>query len=266
MTMQLKISHTTRYAFDTPPAYGLQQLRLTPKPSAAQNILDWTIDIQGAVVQNAYEDEHGNITHLVAFELGVSELVITSHGEIQMTDLNGIVGAHLGHTPLWLFLRETDLTEAGPLIEALSNELPANPQISDFHDLSKQIAKRVTYTFGSTQPTTTAEQAMSVGQGVCQDHAHVFVAAARKAGHPARYVSGYLMMTDRVNQDATHAWAEVWIESLGWTGFDVSNGISPDMRYVRIATGLDYAQASPISGLTQGGSGESIQVQVQVQQ
>lgn len=101
---------------------------------------------------------------------------------------------------------------------------------------------------------------------MCQDHAHIFIAAARHAGHPARYVSGYLMMDDRVDQDATHAWAEVWIGDLGWTGFDVSNGISPDMRYVRIASGLDYSQASPISGMTFGGSGESIDVNVQVQQ
>jgi transglutaminase-like putative cysteine protease len=74
------------------------------------------------------------------------------------------------------------------------------------------------------------------------------------------------MMNDRVDQDATHAWAEVWVGDLGWIGFDVSNGISPDMRYVRIATGLDYSQAAPISGMTLGGSGELIDVTVQVQQ
>jgi hypothetical protein len=81
---------------------------------------------------------------------------------------------------------------------------------------------------------------------------HIFVAAARSMGYPARYVSGYLMMNDRVHQDASHAWAEAHVDGVGWVGFDVSNGISPDARYVRVATGLDYREAAPVSGLRFG--------------
>src|SRR3546814_19864212 len=62
------------------------------------------------------------------------------------------------------------------------------------------------------------------------DHAHIFIAAMRHLGHPARYVSGYLMMNDRTRQDATHGWAEAHFEHIGWIGFDVSNGHSPDRR------------------------------------
>ena len=113
---------------------------------------------------------------------------------------------------------------------------------------------------------STAEDALAAGRGVCQDHAHVFVAAARHLGHPARYVSGYLMLDDRVEQDASHAWAEVWIEGLGWVGFDVSNGISPDERYVGVARGLDYRDAAPISGVRFGSGEEELHVSVQVQQ
>ena len=69
---------------------------------------------------------------------------------------------------------------------------------------------------------------------------------------PARYVSGYLMMNDRIEQEATHAWAEAWVQGLGWVGFDVSNGISPDPRYVRVATGRDYRDAAPITGISFG--------------
>jgi transglutaminase-like putative cysteine protease len=82
---------------------------------------------------------------------------------------------------------------------------------------------------------------------VCQDHAHIFIGAARAADIPARYVSGYLMMNDRIEQDATHAWAEAHVEELGWVGFDISNGISPDPRYVRVATGRDYRHAAPLT-------------------
>jgi transglutaminase-like putative cysteine protease len=83
---------------------------------------------------------------------------------------------------------------------------------------------------------------------------------------PARYVSGYLMMNDRVHQDASHAWAEAHVEGVGWVGFDVSNGISPDARYVRVATGLDYREAAPISGLRFGQGGEALSIDIQVQQ
>ncbi len=74
------------------------------------------------------------------------------------------------------------------------------------------------------------------------------------------------MMNDRVEQDATHAWAEAYIDELGWVGFDVSNGISPDERYVRLAVGLDAKEASPISGIRLGSATESMIVSLQVQQ
>jgi transglutaminase-like putative cysteine protease len=83
---------------------------------------------------------------------------------------------------------------------------------------------------------------------------------------PSRYISGYLMMDDRTHQDATHAWAEAYVKDLGWVGFDISNGISPDRRYVRVASGLDYADAAPVSGTRFGTASESMAVQLQVQQ
>ena len=74
------------------------------------------------------------------------------------------------------------------------------------------------------------------------------------------------MMNDRTEQEATHAWAEAHVDGLGWVGFDVSNSISPDERYVRVATGLDYREAAPVSGLLVGAGVESLAVTLQVQQ
>ncbi|MEM7291095.1 MAG: transglutaminase family protein, partial [Pseudomonadota bacterium] len=98
------------------------------------------------------------------------------------------------------------------------------------------------------------------------DHAHIFLGAARMLGFPARYVSGYLMLNDRVDQDASHAWTEVHVDGLGWVGFDISNRISPDERYIPVATGLDYLETAPISGMRFGASSESMVVNLQVQQ
>ena len=76
----------------------------------------------------------------------------------------------------------------------------------------------------------------------------------------------YLMLDDTQAQDAMHAWAEAHVDGLGWVGFDVSNSISPDPRYVRVATGLDYLQAAPVTGMRIGGADETLRVDIEVAQ
>ena len=112
-----------------------------------------------------------------------------------------------------------------------------------------------------------AADAFALRRGVCQDYAHIFIACARSAGVPARYVSGHLLRSDGiVAQDAGHAWAEAHVEKLGWVGFDISNGISPDERYVRVATGRDYREAAPVTGLSWGAGETRLAVKLAVEQ
>ena len=180
---------------------------------------------------------------------------------------DALVGSHGGFAPLWLLRRPTDLTRAGNNVRKLAKAVGTeDDDLARLHRLSAAIIEEVHYETGSTHAATTAEEALDNGSGVCQDHAHIFIAAARTMGYPARYVSGYLMMNDRIDQDASHAWAEAHVDGVGWVGFDVSNGISPDERYVRVATGLDYTEAAPISGLRLGDSVETMFVSLQVQQ
>jgi transglutaminase-like putative cysteine protease len=97
-------------------------------------------------------------------------------------------------------------------------------------------------------------------------HAHIFIAAARTIGVPARYITGYLVVGAEGSADAHHAWAEAWVEGLGWVGFDVANRICPTERYVRLAAGLDAGYAAPITGSRKGGAEEKLDVAVEVQQ
>lgn len=267
--MHLKITHQTTYRYERPVSYGLQELRLIPKSRPGQEVLRWTTSVQGGTKEAEFHDQNMNVVTLISFSGEGHEIVVISEGEVMTTDTNGIVGRHQGFVPLWLFERTTDLTRAGPnvrkLIRGLATDYP--DALSRMHALSQRILESCAYRVGETDPATTAEQALEHGYGVCQDHAHVFCAAARAMGIPARYVSGYLMMNDRVRQDATHAWAEAHLDNLGWVGFDVSNGISPDDRYVRIATGLDYREAAPVLGLRFGDHAEEqLVVDIQVQQ
>lgn len=267
--MLLTISHTTRYQYDRPARHALQQVRLTPKSRAGQTVQQWQTEITGGQKQLSYDDQHNNHVELVSFEPDATEVVIHSHGTVDSTNGTGIVGPQGGFAPLWYFRRPTPLTRPGPGLRKMAREMAqagASDDVANMHALMNAIEAVVRYDPGNTDTGTTAEEALEAGHGVCQDHAHIFIALARMLGYPARYVSGYLMMNDRIQQDATHAWAEAHIAGLGWVGFDVSNAISPDERYVRVATGLDYREAAPISGLLVGAGTEEMAVTLQVQQ
>ncbi|GAA4644386.1 transglutaminase family protein [Pontixanthobacter gangjinensis] len=266
--MRLSIKHTTRYRFSDPVVHALQRLRLTPKATQGQKILKWDMTYENAHEELQYEDQHHNTVTLVAVEPEAREVIVRCEGLVDTEDNAGVIGVHSGHMPLWSFLGQTDLTRPGPSMKKLIRELEAKGEtkINILHSLSQSIRDRVEYKTGETQVETTAEEAMKHGSGVCQDHAQIFIGAARALEIPARYVSGYLMMNDRVEQEATHAWAEAHVDGLGWVGFDVSNVISPDPRYVRVATGRDYRDAAPITGISFGARSEDLQVAVAVEQ
>lgn len=265
--MRLAIDHVTRYRFASPVVRGLQRLRLTPASSPSQTVRDWSLEVDGGQVHAEYRDQHGNDVTLLSIDPGARELAIRGHGMVEVIDRHGVVGPHAGPLPLWFYRDATALSRAGPTIRALLGKLDSGAEpLGRLHALSAAIREAVRYLTGTTGPTTSAEDAATAGSGVCQDHAHIFIAAARLLDFPARYVSGYLMMNDRVEQEASHGWAEIYVDGLGWVGFDVSNGVSPDTRYVRLATGRDYGEAAPITGLVQGAGNEELHVALAVEQ
>jgi len=266
--MRLEISHTTRYEYSQPVVHGLQRLRLKPKTSHGQHIREWHTDLNGATEQVEYDDQHNNQVTLISVDPGVTEMNVTCRGVVDTSDHVGVLGDHVGHMPLWCFLRATPLTRAGLKVRALVANVDADKDkpLDFLHALSERIRETVAFESGVTDVTTTAEQALTLGSGVCQDHAHIFISAGRLLDIPMRYIGGYLMMNDRIEQEAGHGWAEAYIGDLGWVGFDVSNGISPDERYVRVATGCDYTEAAPVTGIAMGAGEISLAVHLSVEQ
>lgn len=264
--MRLKIYQSTRYSFDEPVSFGLQQVRMTPKTSYQQRVVSWNTSVSGGRKELSFEDHHHNATELVSFDHSAGTLELVCEGEVEMTDTLGILGRHRGPAPLWLYRKVTPRTEARVGVRSLLQGIDTEDMLGALHYLSARIRDVIAFEVGSSDPSWTAEEAIEAGSGVCQDHAHIFLACARRLGLPARYVSGYLMLNDRISQDAMHAWVEAHVPDLGWVGFDVSNGISPDTRYVRVATGLDYSDAAPVSGTRIGGAGERLDVQIDVAQ
>lgn len=264
--MRLRISHRTEYSYDEPLAYALQRLRLTPVGGPTQSVSAWAVAVEGAVEQLRFTDHFGNETGLISLEGQPHAITIMAEGEVTTHDKAGVFGPHRGIAPLWLFDRSTPLTQADEGISSLVADIGATDDLARLHELMQLIVGRVDYVVGATATDTTAEEALAAGKGVCQDHAHIFAAAARSMGFPARYVSGYLMMDAGGEQPASHAWAEAHLPSIGWVGFDASNGISPDERYVRLATGLDYRDAAPVSGIRLGTAQERLAVRITVEQ
>lgn len=266
--MRLRIAHTTRYAFSQPVVYGLQRLRLTPKGTQGQRVIDWQMRLTGARLELEYDDHNHNRTTLVSVEPGTSLLEICCEGLVETADNHGVIGHISGHMPRWAFLQQSNLTRPGPRVRAIMARLdaPRGDVLAQLHALSRLVLEHVAYAPGETAVHTSAEEAAALGLGVCQDHAHIFIGAARALGIPTRYVAGYLMMSDRIEQEAGHAWVEAYVDGLGWVGFDVSNGISPDERYVRVATGRDFREAAPVTGISWGPGESVLEVRLAVEQ
>jgi transglutaminase-like putative cysteine protease len=263
--VQISVSHTTRYRFETAPAHGLQRLRLKPKSSHGQIVHAWNMTIEGATVQAAYEDHNHNQTALISFTDDTKEIAVTCEGLVQTADSAGVIGPHTGFMPLWAFLDQTELTRPGPRLRALAAGFRGKGiSLELLHELSATVHAAVHFEVGRTDATTTAEMALAAGKGVCQDHAHIFIGAARLLDIPARYISGYLLMDELTEQQAGHGWAEAHVEGLGWVGFDVANGICPDERYVRVASGCDYRDAAPVTGISLGAGNSEMSVRLEV--
>ena len=253
--MRLKINHTSVYTYDEPVQYSLQRLRLTPKTQPGQTVLDWRTTVHGAHVEVGYADHFGNHVDLVSMNADQTTIRIVAEGEVETEDRSGVFGPHQGFVPLWLYLRDTPLTKPGRLVRELARTAEGETELARMHALMATLHQAVDYKAGETATDTTAERALEKGSGVCQDHAHIFCAVCRTLGIPARYVSGYLFHEAHAS---SHAWADAFVEHLGWVSFDPSNRTGATESYIRIATGLDYAEAGPIRGVRSGGGVETM--------
>ena len=129
------------------------------------------------------------------------------------------------------------------------------------------VQDTVEYVPGSTEVQTSAQEAWSQGQGVCQDIAHLTVALLREVGLPARYVSGYLHpapeaeLGDTVTGES-HAWVEVWTGR--WWAYDPTNDCPVGERHVAVGRGRDYGDVPPVKGIYAGNAENAMRVVVRM--
>jgi transglutaminase-like putative cysteine protease len=268
--MRIHISHATTYRYDAPVKSVTQVLRLTPRNHDGQHVASWHIDLSADSRLHQQEDSFGNITHIFTADGQLRELKVAVEGVVDTHDTNGVVTGAVERFPPELFLRETPLTQADGALSDLAascKERAGENRLDLLHRLLNALHRQIVFDTDPTHPATTAAEAYALGRGVCQDITHIFISAARTAGIPARYVGGHFHRADGVTaQEAGHAWAEAYVDDLGWVGFDPTNGISTTDAHVRVAMGLDYLGAAPVRGTRYGGAGESMTVEVHVDQ
>ncbi|MFT7059487.1 MAG: transglutaminase-like putative cysteine protease [Pseudorhodobacter sp.] len=266
--MRLTVDHITRYHYSSPVRGVVQSHRLTPSVFDGQRVLEWDVTVSEGIKGGAFRDGAGDLVQAWTVAGPVSNVTVSVRGVVETTDLTGILRGHKEKTPLQCYLQDTLPTRADVALAQLAQSAHGEEGTLDAaHRLAGAVSEAIAFAPGMTDANTTAAEALAKGQGVCQDHSHALIAAARFSGLPARYVSGYLHASqDGSLHEAAHAWAEIWIKDLGWVGFDAANSCCPDDRYIRLGSGLDAQDAAPIRGTSRGLGEETLDVAVAILQ
>jgi transglutaminase-like putative cysteine protease len=260
--MLLTIRHHTSYRYGAPVQYSIQQLRMTPANGASQVVRRWHIDTPGKL--DVTRDAYANTLHTLVLTKPHTEIQLTVSGQVETTLLDGgRLNDGPGRIPLEHYTCPTSLTEPDGEIRDLAHSVAALDTPASLIALAEKIEGKVKYETGITEVTSTASQALVLGKGVCQDHAHLMLSCCRARGVPARYVSGYIDPGE-VTHTASHAWVDVWIDD-GWVSVDVTNAAFASGRYCRLAVARDYEAAAPVRGSRVGGKEEKMSVDVSVQ-
>lgn len=282
--MFYSIRHITRFRYSAPVRESVMEIRMQPRSEGPQALRSFQIATNPRAQLYAYTDHFGNAVYHFNVLREHQELRIEAQAVVEINRMTPLPQAV---DPLeWQRYNTYNLTDDHfDLLEPSRFALPS-PLLAEFmrgKNLGKPCGDPLTalialngtifsafaYESGVTQVHSPIDHALSGGRGVCQDFTHIMIAIARSWKIPARYVSGYLyhrpQNQDRSAADATHAWMECYLPSLGWVGFDPTNNILADERHIRAAIGRDYADVPPTRGTFKGVAESELAIAVSVE-
>jgi transglutaminase-like putative cysteine protease len=261
--MRIRVDYTTRYDYAQPASNVMQLLRVQPRATESQHILSWRVDVDADGALRPGLDVYGNVTHTFYAERALENLTLRVTGDVVTSDTAGVVRGSVEPLPVVMYRRSTPLSAIDAALRSFATQAQGGDQLTTLHALMGQIHETMTYDIEATGTGTDAVTAFEMKRGVCQDFTHIFIGCARHLDIPARYVSGHFVHdAGGVVEPAGHAWAEAWVDELGWVGFDATNDQSPSDAYIRVAAGLDYLDAAPVRGARRGGGEEVMEVSV----
>jgi transglutaminase-like putative cysteine protease len=302
--MRLSVHHVTEYTYEASVEWAYHAACLAPRDTPWQKISGWKLNIDplpdgwgiegleldaGELARHLRRDPWGN-RHLSFGHARVHErLVVDSRFEATLTDRPA---PDIDRGPAWEAVARSLCYRAGRALQeadefalastyaapdealtayARSAFTPGRTVAAAGLALMHQIHTDLRYLPHSTTVATRAADALAQRSGVCQDFAHVFIAACRSLGLAARYVSGYLLtrpppgQAKLVGADASHAWAELWCPEQGWLALDPTNAVPAGLDHVTLAWGRDYADVAPLRGVLRGGGVAQLNVGVSVE-
>ncbi|HEY5636520.1 MAG TPA: transglutaminase family protein [Burkholderiales bacterium] len=261
--MQLKIDHLTTYTYDSPVRLSTQYLRLTPRDTARQKVLDWTIETPGNPVGTF--DGYGNVLHVLTLDVPVTEIRVRAFGTVE-TSRGEDAPSDFAEAPLppALFLRETTLTKPDEAVAAFAEKYRRSDQLGGLREFADAVHDRLGFSPGYIAAAPDAATAMADQSGTFDDLVHVFIAGCHQLGVPARYVSGWLCDPDHPNAvPQLHAWAEAHVQG-SWRSFDVAMDEPIGDGHIKVAIGADHLDACPIRGIRIGGGLETMFIQARL--
>ncbi|MGL4513267.1 MAG: transglutaminase family protein [Lacipirellulaceae bacterium] len=286
--MRYRITHATRYAGKSRVSVGYNELWLRPLDDDRQTVQAHSLRVTPLPsVRNARRDYFGNHVVGLQFHEGYASLEVTATTEVEVQPQKATVADAAGSPPwesvagptapqkhtLDQFRFPSPRAPAFESIDRYAAEsfTPGRPVLAALLKLNARVHEDFEYDPSATHVGTPVEEAFDLGRGVCQDFAHVMIAAARSVRLPARYVSGYLRTLPPpgkprlVGADASHAWASVYCgDDLGWVEFDPTNDTIVGTDHVVTARGRDYADVPPLRGVFLGGGHPAMHVSVDV--
>ncbi|QQS47474.1 MAG: transglutaminase family protein [Acidobacteriota bacterium] len=274
--MRLRIEHTTVFHYTEPIVEAYTEMRLHPLEAAGQRCLRFSLETEPAGEVMMYIDRYGNIVHHFDTLQSHDKVVVTTSSEVQTPQV--FVSEEMDLSPLDLFdyLAPTRYApEDESIMRMAEREFVRDDPEATALGLMDALYNSLKYEPGATDVKTTALEALNLGRGVCQDFAHLMLAACRGLGIPARYVSGYLYSPQTLREReqsgmaipanaASHAWVDVFVDGRGWLSLDPTHNSWQTEEYVRVATGRDYSDVPPTRGVYKGSAEEELSVNVNV--
>jgi transglutaminase-like putative cysteine protease len=281
-----RLTHITTYMYESDVSFSQNEARLRPQDKPWQECREWSLKIDPAPSYCSERvDPFGNHVHYLEFEVPHRQLEVRAISCISTkpppaSDSIGTIGweevkrGFLNNLPSALpvqpYLHHTamtpDLAGVSRLMEGLLT--PGRPVLEIAMELCHRIHREFRYDPSTTTVSTPLGRVLAQKAGVCQDFAHLMIAALRQAGLAARYASGYLETLPPpgkarlVGADASHAWISVWCPPIGWVDIDPTNDCLVGERHIVVGWGRDYADVCPWKGLVLGGGRQTITVSV----
>jgi transglutaminase-like putative cysteine protease len=285
VTTRYNIRHVTRFDYDAPVSESLMEVRMQPRTEGYQRCLRFELAISPRARVLAYRDHLGNSVHHFDMPARHTQLTVTTRAYVEIDPIEEAppslnraawdeIRGWARRGEYWDFFQPSRVAQwsAGlrEYVESLKAEIGADPDpLSATRRLMAAIRRDFEYVPRSTRVDSPIDVAIAARRGVCQDFAHIMIAAGRLIGLPCRYVSGYIAPRpndeeSRIEASATHAWVEVRLPALGWLGVDPTHNQPAGLRHVRVAIGRDYTDVPPTRGVFKGGAGSTLAVAVDV--